>query len=105
MLDRRGVDLSAYIFNQGLLQVTIIARHAHFDQFVAFERYLDLADDSRCQAGVADHHHRVQMMGLRLEGLAFDGGKRIHANADTNCRGSASITAAGREIANRWNAR
>ena len=73
MLDRRGVDLSANIVNQGRSERTIIARNAHFDQFVALERHLDLIDDSRRQAGIADHDYRIEMLGACLEGLAFGG--------------------------------
>ena len=82
MLHRCGVDLSTNIVNQGFSELTIIARNAHFDQFVALERHLDFTDDRRRQAGIADHDHRVEMMGACLEGLAFGGGKQIHARAN-----------------------
>ncbi len=74
MLDRRGVDLQANIINQGLPEQAIITRNAHLDQFVALERHLDLMNDRRRQTGIADHDHRIKMMGACLEGLAFGGG-------------------------------
>jgi hypothetical protein len=50
--------------------VAVRAGYVHFDQFVALETDLDLAQDRVGQALVSHQHHRVQGMGAGLEILA-----------------------------------
>jgi hypothetical protein len=41
---------------------------------VAAQGKVDFAQYAQGQAGIADHHHRVEVMGAGLQGFAFQGG-------------------------------
>lgn len=43
----------------------VVSQHADLDELVGAQRRVDLADDLGRKACIADHHDRVQVMGLR----------------------------------------
>jgi hypothetical protein len=52
--------------------VPVGAGHAHFDQLVALEIEVDLAQYRLGETLVSHQHYRVQRMGTRLERLAHE---------------------------------
>jgi hypothetical protein len=67
----RGADLA----QAGLALRPRVGRHLDLDQLVALEVGVDFLQHRRGEPLGADHHHRVQAMGARFQGLALDGGQ------------------------------
>jgi hypothetical protein len=70
VLHRLCSQASAYRRQHRFALVPVGVGHAHFDQLVALEVEVDLAEDRLGEALVSHQHHRVQRMGTGLERLA-----------------------------------
>ena len=62
-------------FHQAVYEVLnclgpVVAKHPDLDQLMAGERTVDLGEHAGREAGVADHHHRLERVRLGPQGLA-----------------------------------
>ena len=75
VLDRGGVELVRQRLEDGFALGTVVGEDAHLDQAVGLEGGVGFLLDGGRQAVAADHHDRVEVMGLGTEFLAFGGGE------------------------------
>ena len=64
MLHRAGIECCADISGQTFATVAIVAKRTDLDQLVALKGKVDFFQDGRSQAGLADHDHGMQVVGL-----------------------------------------
>ena len=73
MLHRSGVERAAGFLQQLPALLPIVAQHPDLDQFMASEIDVDFPEDGGGESGVADHDHRLQMMGAGAQRAPFRG--------------------------------
>jgi hypothetical protein len=75
VLHRRGIQRLADPRETGFPLLPVVTRHPHFDQLMALQAQVDLAQHRVGQPVVADRHDRVQVVGSGFEYLALGGGE------------------------------
>ncbi len=75
MLDRRGAEFVGQLLVDGFALFAVVAVHAHLDQAVGIERGVGFLQHGGRQAVLADHDHRVEVVGFGAVGLAFGDGQ------------------------------
>jgi len=73
MLYRSGLELFAYCIDQAVADVTVVAEHANFDEFVAFEVGINFASYRRCQSRISDHYDGLQVVGTGAQCATLGG--------------------------------
>ena len=75
MLHRAGVEFCANRAEHGGARIAVVARHAYFDEFVAFEMHVDFAQHGGCHARITDNNHGFKMMRTHFKVAALRGGQ------------------------------
>jgi len=75
VLDRGGVEFVRQGLKDGFALGAVVGEDPHLDQAVGLERGIGFLLDGGRQAVAADHHDRVEVMGLGAEFLALGGGQ------------------------------
>ncbi len=79
MLDGRAFHVRAYLFQHRFALVARVAEHADLDQLVLQQRQVDLVQDRRRKAVLADGDERLQVVRLGAQFAATGGGQWVHA--------------------------
>jgi len=69
-LDRRAAQSAAQLLHDRDPALTVVAVHADLDQAVGAQRAVGLGQHRRGEAGIADRHHRVEVMRFGPQRLA-----------------------------------
>ena len=95
MLHRGRVELGADLPQHGIALAADVAERAHLDQLVCAKIGVDLANDRRGQAVLADRDDGVQVMGAGAQRAPFGGSYGEHRRSvmdrgwGDDCLGSA----------------
>ncbi len=73
VLNRGCTELVGQLVEHGASCFAVVREHAHLDQAVGLQGSVAFFDDGRCQAIIADHDDRVEMVGLAALVLAVGG--------------------------------
>ena len=91
MLDGRGAQFVAQPRQHLFAGCALVAEHPHFDQAMGLEGVIDFLGDRGGQAVASDHHHGVEMVGVRAMRFAFGGSECYACHAGIIGRWPTSI--------------
>lgn len=78
MLDCGAIERRAYFSEQGIARIAFNTVQPQFDQFMSVEATVDLGQNRRCKAFLADGHDRIQMVRGGTQAAALGGSKFSH---------------------------
>ena len=85
LLNRKGIQCLTNLRDIAAACLTVIPENADFDQLVAAQMHVDFADHGRRQAGVADDHDGVEVVGASLQEATPLRSQYIHGASLTVC--------------------